>query len=34
MMLTRAYWLIRYGGFALIGITALINPPSGVHHEL
>jgi len=34
MMLTRAYWLIRYGGFALIGITALINPPAGVHQEL
>jgi signal transduction histidine kinase len=33
-MTTRAYWLIRYSGLAVVVITALINPPHGVHQEL
>jgi signal transduction histidine kinase len=33
-MTTRAYWLIRYSGFAVVVITALLNPPHGLHQQL
>ena len=26
-MKTRGYWVIRFSGFALVGIVALVNPP-------
>jgi signal transduction histidine kinase len=33
-MTTRAYWLIRYSGFAVVGIAALVNPPHQPHEQL
>jgi signal transduction histidine kinase len=33
-MKTRAYWLIRYSGFAVVGIAALVNPPHQPHEQL
>jgi signal transduction histidine kinase len=33
-MSNRAYWLIRYSGFAVVVITALLNPPHGPHQAL
>ncbi len=36
-MRTRVYWLIRFTGFALVGIVALLNPPDQPrqpHHPL
>jgi signal transduction histidine kinase len=33
-MRTRAYWLIRYSGFAVVGIAALVNPPHQPHEQL
>jgi signal transduction histidine kinase len=33
-MRTRAYWLIRYSGFAVVGIAALVNPPHQPHQQL
>jgi signal transduction histidine kinase len=33
-MRTRAYWLIRYSGFAVVGIAALVNPPHQPHAQL
>jgi signal transduction histidine kinase len=33
-MTTRAYWLIRYSGFAVVGIAALVNPPHQPHQQL
>jgi len=33
-MTTRGYWLIRFTGFALVGIAALLNPPHQPHQEL
>jgi signal transduction histidine kinase len=31
-MTTRGYWVIRFAGFALVGILALLNPPHQPHH--
>jgi signal transduction histidine kinase len=31
-MTHRGYWVIRFGGFALVGIVALLNPPRPPHH--
>jgi signal transduction histidine kinase len=33
-MTNRAYWLIRYSGFAVVGIAALVNPPHQPHEQL
>ena len=33
-MNTRAYWLLRYSGFAVVGIAALVNPPHQPHQQL
>jgi signal transduction histidine kinase len=33
-MTTRGYWLIRYSGFAVVGIAALVNPPHQPHEQL
>jgi signal transduction histidine kinase len=33
-MNTRAYWLLRYSGFAVVGIAALVNPPHQPHEQL
>jgi signal transduction histidine kinase len=33
-MTNRAYWLLRYSGFAVVGIAALVNPPHQPHEEL
>jgi len=33
-MTNRAYWLIRYSGFAVVVITALLNPPDQQHAQL
>src|ERR1700722_11846462 len=33
-MRTRAYWLIRYSGFAVVVIAALVNPPHQPHEQL
>ena len=33
-MTTRAYWLLRYSGFAVVGIAALVNPPHQPHEQL
>jgi signal transduction histidine kinase len=33
-MMTRGYWLIRYSGFAVVGIAALVNPPHQPHEQL
>src|ERR1700722_13050519 len=33
-MRTRAYWLIRYSGFAGVVIAALVNPPHQPHEQL
>jgi signal transduction histidine kinase len=30
-MTTRGYWVIRFTGFALVGIVALVNPPHRAH---
>jgi len=30
-MTTRGYWVIRFTGFALVGIVALLNPPDQLH---
>jgi signal transduction histidine kinase len=32
-MTTRGYWVIRFTGFALVGIVALLNPPDQTHHS-
>jgi signal transduction histidine kinase len=33
-MTTRGYWLIRYSGFAVVGVAALVNPPHQPHEQL
>jgi signal transduction histidine kinase len=33
-MRTRAYWLLRYSGFAVVVIAALVNPPHQPHEQL
>src|ERR1700678_332459 len=33
-MTNRAYWLLRYSGFAVVGIAALVNPPHQPHEQL
>jgi signal transduction histidine kinase len=33
-MTTRGYWLIRFTGFTLVAIAALVNPPHQPHQEL
>ncbi|HEY5399827.1 MAG TPA: hypothetical protein VIL16_31015, partial [Trebonia sp.] len=30
-MRSRGYWVIRFSGFALVGIVALLNPPGQPH---
>ena len=32
-MTTRGYWVIRFAGFALVGIVALLNPPNQLHQS-
>ena len=32
-MTTRGYWVIRFTGFALVGIVALLNPPNQLHQS-
>jgi len=32
-MTTRGYWVIRFTGFALVGIVALLNPPDQAHQS-
>jgi signal transduction histidine kinase len=32
-MRTRGYWVIRFAGFALVGIVALLNPPDQLHRS-
>ena len=32
-MTTRGYWVIRFAGFALVGLVALLNPPDQAHQS-